>query len=211
MTFLGVVECQKRRSYILFLRPSKQISNGQDGTFVISKLLEDVFKLMSLPATIRAKPNKTSSKQDSGRSLQSISGKPFEHVLTPSLWKRTVQVPDSDVKMTLPEYILAQNHVEVYCSSFNNLPELYRQLAVDTDSEIASPVVEYVVIDQKKFKGYACVELPFFGDPTSLRVLKFESNNGRTYKPNTMVVPLHNQHKGNGDVFYTLEGNVTNC
>ena len=148
----------------------------------------------------------TQTEVKSVRHRRTIFGNSFDHVITLSNGQRDVRMPASGVNMTLPAYVVANHPVEVYCSSFNNLEEMYKKLAIDKDSEIASPVVEYSVNGHPEFLDYACVELPFLGEMSTLRVWKFKSDEGLQTTANQLEVPLKGKANEDIDLFYEVKG-----
>lgn len=143
-------------------------------------------------------PEKTSN-------CRTIFGKPFDHnfLLGPS--NATVQMPDSDVKMTLPQSVLKDNKVEVNCSSFSSISPMRRKLGLSDNERIASPVVEYSLTGIGKLSEHALVVLPFFGSNEELKVRKFKSDEGLHAVVNSEEIPMQGKENENRDIFYIVK------
>ncbi|XP_053373780.1 uncharacterized protein LOC123531472 [Mercenaria mercenaria] len=145
----------------------------------------------------------TSPEKESNR--RTIFGKPFEHNFLLGMSNATAQMPNSDVKMTLPQSILRHNQVEVNCTSFDTLSPLRRKLGLNDDERIASPVAEYALTGYGLLPDYAVVIIPFIGSPADLKVRKFQSDEGLNTVVKSIDVPRQGKMNEDVDVFYILK------
>lgn len=146
----------------------------------------------------------------SGGNKRTIFSRPFDHTYILDRGNSTVQMPNSDVILTLPRSLLDKKSLEVSCSSFGNLLELRKNLGVDKNERLASPVVEYSFTGYTQLDEFACVEMPFVGDSSYLKVWKFLSDEGLNTHPVTILVPRKSKLNTELDLFYDVDGKLLN-
>ncbi|KAL4222087.1 hypothetical protein ACF0H5_018128 [Mactra antiquata] len=138
---------------------------------------------------------------------RNIFGKNFDFVEHLTGNNNTLQMPNSEVKMTLPTRVLTDGGVEVNSSTYRSLPELYEKFDISQDNVIASPAVEYILTGHTDLPYHAVVIMPFIGDEADLKVWKFRSDDGSSSPVDTFEVLRQGKTNEELDLFYNIRGN----
>ncbi|WAR09854.1 GXN-like protein [Mya arenaria] len=147
----------------------------------------------------------TQTEVGSETNRRTIFGKRFEHRFLVDQSRATVEMPDSNVRMTLPVKELISHPIEVFCSSFDNIAAIRKKLGVSENLDIASPTVEYALTGNPALCDVAVIVLPFVGSEESLKVWKFKSDEGIRQVPETVEVPKKGKQNEQLDLFYIVQ------
>jgi len=148
----------------------------------------------------------TQTEMESEINRRTVFGERYEHRYLLTKNSACIQLPASDVIMTLPRKELMDHPIEVYGSSFDNIAAIRKKMAIPDDLDLASPVVEYAITGNQVFIEYAVVQLPFIGASETLKVWKFKSDEGLHQVTKSVEVPLKDKLNVYADMFYTLQG-----
>lgn len=137
---------------------------------------------------------------------RTIFGQHFEHRFMLDDSNRSLEIPDSDVKLTLPKSLTQTRQVEVNCSCFHSLPDLRKKLDIPDDEELASAVSEFDITGYTILPEPACVVIPFIGKERDLIVKKFQSDEGLNTVAKSIIIPKRTKENEDLKLSYTVEG-----
>ncbi|KAH3719541.1 hypothetical protein DPMN_062378 [Dreissena polymorpha] len=138
---------------------------------------------------------------------KNVFGQPYTHRVLADESNATVNIPNSESRMTLPLSELRKHPIEVHCCSFDCIRLIRHKMDISDDVDLASPTVEYLLPGYAKLCDYAVVVLPFIGDPSQLRVWKFQSAEGQHVVSEKVEVPLKTKINEHMDAYYEVDGN----
>lgn len=124
--------------------------------------------------------------------VQNSMGRDFcvQHTFTKHI--RTLQIPNSSVKLTLSEEDLQNETLSCYASTFRNLAENYLKLdeIMSSEENIVSPAVEFFFPAVRRLKQFACVDMDIGGKGKDFHVWKVKSDQGRKKSSEREEIPL---------------------
>lgn len=190
---LNSIDIDKSMSNINYFLPKKHLRNT-------SNFIESYFK-----------ENGTQTGTENQTFPRTIFGQPFEHRFMLDEENPSLEIPDSDVKLTLPKSFTQTRQVEVNCSCFHSLPDLRKKLDIPDDEELASPVSEFDITGYTILPEHACVVIPFIGKERDLIVKKFQSDEGLNTIAQSVIIPKKTKENEDLKLFYTVEGKHNDC
>ncbi|XP_052247532.1 uncharacterized protein LOC127855770 isoform X2 [Dreissena polymorpha] len=138
---------------------------------------------------------------------KNVFGQPYSHRVLATESNATVNIPNSESRMTLPLSQLRKHPIDVHCCSFDNIPTIRHKMDIPDDLDLASPTVEYFLPGCDQLCDYAVVALPFIGDPSQLRVWKFQSDEGLNVVPDKIELPMKSKLNEHTDAHFVVDGN----
>lgn len=124
--------------------------------------------------------------------VQNSMGREFcvQHTFTKH--NRTLQIPNSSVKLTLSEEDLQNEAVLCHASTFRNLAENYIKLdeLMSNEEKIVSPAAEFFFPAVKRLKQFACVDMDIGGKGKDFHVWRVKSDQGRKRSSEREEIPL---------------------
>lgn len=99
--------------------------------------------------------------QEKEINIRDVMGCVFTHCHVFNKNRKTLQLPESDVTLTLSEDDVTEGSLECYATTLHNVSEVYQSFKeiMDDVEDIASPVVEYYFPSLLRTKQFACVNI----------------------------------------------------